>query len=126
MTWRADRDGPEARSIKPGQAVAGDDLAHLLAPRDMGMQHRADIAVQFRGVALGFRLDLRAQISAFLLVDLDQGSPERQLHALVIPQARGEVFAGIADLVGKTGGIERRLGGPGAGMGAGDKGRVAG
>ena len=66
MTWRADRDGPEARSIKPGQAVAGDDIAHLLAARDMGVQHCADIAMQFRGAAFGFGLDLRAEIGAFL------------------------------------------------------------
>ena len=57
----------------------------------------ANVAVQFRAVALGLRLDLRAEISAFLLVDFDQGSAERLLHALVIPQADGDVFAGVAD-----------------------------
>jgi hypothetical protein len=34
MTWRGDRDGPEARSIKPGQPVCGDDVADLIAARD--------------------------------------------------------------------------------------------
>ena len=52
MTWRGDRDGPEARSIKPGQAVAGDDLAHLVAARDVGVQHLADVAMQFRGACV--------------------------------------------------------------------------
>ena len=64
--------------------MAGDDIAHLVAARDVGVQHRPDIAVQFRRGSLGFRLDLRAEISAFPLVDLNQRAPELQLHARVI------------------------------------------
>jgi hypothetical protein len=98
--------------------MAGDDLAHLLAAGDMGVHHFADVAVQFRGGALGFGLDLRAEISAFLPVHLDQGSAERQLQALVVLQAGGEVFSGIADRVGKARGIDRGLGGAGGGIDA--------
>ncbi len=66
MPWSGKRGGPEARSIKPGQAVAGDDLAHLVAARDVGVQHGAEVAVKFRPAALGLGFDLRTQISAFL------------------------------------------------------------
>jgi len=106
--------------------MRGHDFADLLAAGDMGVQDRPDVTVQFRRCAFGFRLDLGAEISAFLLVDFDQSSAERQLHALVIPQARGAVCAGVADAIGKACRIERGFGGAGAGMRARDESRITG
>src|SRR5580693_5166338 len=105
--------------------MRGDDIADLLAAVDMGAHYGADVAVKLRGAAVRLGLGLGAEISAFLPVDLDQSAAERHLHALVMLQSGIKVAAGIAhaagiaDAVGEAGGIECRLGGAGAGMGAG-------
>src|SRR5580700_10022390 len=112
-------------SNTPAKAMRGDDVTHLVAARNMGVQHRADVAVKFRGAALRFRFDLGAQIEAFFPVELNDGLAEWLLQALVTLKARDKVGAGIADAVGEAGGIERRLGGAGAGMGTGDESGIA-
>ena len=38
----------------PIEAMRGDDVANLVAARDMGMQHRADVTVKFGRGALDF------------------------------------------------------------------------
>ena len=76
------------RVRKAGKAMSRDDIADLIAAGDVGVNHRADIAAELSGGALGPRLELSAQIGAFLAIDLDQGLAERQLHALVALQAR--------------------------------------
>src|SRR5580658_5507596 len=109
----------------PSEAMRGDDVADLVAAGDMGMQNRADVTVKFGRGAVGFGLDLRAEIEAFLPVELDDGLPERLLYALVAQQPGIEI-AGIADAVGEAGGIERGFGGARAGVGPRHKGGIAG
>ena len=96
--------------------MAGDNVAHLLAARDVGVENSAEVAVKFGAAAFGLGLDLRGEIGAFLAVERDQGLAERQLPALVTRKPGGEVAAGFGDAVGEAGRIERRLGGAGAGM----------
>src|SRR6202140_835939 len=102
-----------------GEAMRGDDIADLLAAVDMGAHHGADVAVKLRGAAFRLGLELGAEIGTFRAVDLDQSAAERHLHVFVVLQSGIEVAVGITEAVGEAGGIERRLGGAGAGMGAG-------
>ena len=57
--------------------MAGDDRAHPLAAGDVGVQHRAKVAMKFGAAALGFGLDPRGEISAFVPVERNQGLAER-------------------------------------------------
>src|SRR5271167_2018044 len=110
----------------PVETISGDDVADLVTARDVSVQHRADVTMQFGGSAFCFRLDLCAEVETFLAVEFDKGFAEWLLKALVLHQSRGEIVAGVAETVGKAGGIERRLGGAGAGMRPRHEGGVAG
>src|ERR1700689_3945637 len=90
---------------KPVKAVSRNDIADLVAAGDMGVNHRADVAVEFGRGALGPGFELGAQISALLPIDLHHGLAERQLHAFVTLQSRGKVLAGVADAVGEASGV---------------------
>ena len=105
--------------------MRGDNFADLLAAGDVGMHHFADVAVELGRRSLGFGLELGAEVSAFFAVDLNDGFPERELHALVAFQPCGDVIAVVAETVGQAGRIERGLRGASAGMGAGNKRGVA-
>jgi hypothetical protein len=60
--------GVNRRSLKRSvdvsvKAVGGNQLTELIAAADVGVHYGDDIAMQFRGSPLGFRLYLSAQIS---------------------------------------------------------------
>src|SRR5579862_5812081 len=51
--------------IEPGQAIRRDKIADLIAAGDMGVHHRAKVAVELGGRSLRPGLELGAEIGAF-------------------------------------------------------------
>ncbi len=73
-----------ARSIKPGQAVAGDDLAHLVATRDVGVQHGAEVAMKLRPAPFGLGFDLRGEVSALPPVERNRRRAASTFYYIIL------------------------------------------
>jgi hypothetical protein len=87
----------------------------------VGIEHRLDVPVPLGRAQLIARLELGAQVGTFGTREPDEPAPEPDLLALITCEAspvRGQ-------RIGEASGVERRLGGAGAGMRAHHEGGVA-